>query len=158
VFLLALREILSREKPITENKTFLLEWNPVSWKHLPGGFNLKVFSVCVLCAKSLQSCPTLCDPMDCRLPDSSVYAIIQIRILECVAISFSRKSSWPRDWAHIFCITYIGRQLLSLNSLPTWWVSSVFYSPINFWLDVSGSCDTLHRAPNPAKLEQGFPV
>ena len=40
-------------------------------------------------AKLLQSCPTLCDPMDCNLPGSSVHGILQERILERVAISFS---------------------------------------------------------------------
>ena len=40
-------------------------------------------------AKSLQSCPTLCDPMDGSPPDSSVPGILQARILEWVAISFS---------------------------------------------------------------------
>ena len=40
-------------------------------------------------AKSLQSCPTLCDPMDCSLPGSPVPGIFQARILEWVAISFS---------------------------------------------------------------------
>ena len=40
-----------------------------------------------------QSCPTLCDPMDCSLPGSSVHRILQARILEWVAISFSRGSS-----------------------------------------------------------------
>ena len=43
-------------------------------------------------AKSLQSCPTLCDPMDCSLP-GSIHGIFQARILEWVAISFSRGSS-----------------------------------------------------------------
>ena len=46
--------------------------------------------------QSLQSCPTLCDPMDCSPPHSSVHGILQARILECVAISFSRGSSQPR--------------------------------------------------------------
>ena len=45
---------------------------------------------CVLVA---QSCPTLCDPMDCSPPGSSVHGILQARILEWVAISFSRGSS-----------------------------------------------------------------
>ena len=36
-----------------------------------------------------QMCPTLCDPMDCSLPCSSILGILQARILECVAISFS---------------------------------------------------------------------
>ena len=40
-----------------------------------------------------QSCPTLCDPVDCSPPGSSVHGILQARILEWVAISFSRKSS-----------------------------------------------------------------
>ena len=42
-----------------------------------------------------QSCPTLCDPVDCSLPSSSVHGILQARILEWVAISFSRGSSNP---------------------------------------------------------------
>ena len=44
--------------------------------------------MCV-CAKSLQSCLTLCDPVDCSPPGSSVHGILQARILEWVAISFS---------------------------------------------------------------------
>ena len=43
-------------------------------------------------AKSLQSCPTLCNPMDCSLPSFSVHGILQARTLEWVAISFSRKN------------------------------------------------------------------
>ena len=45
----------------------------------------------------IQSCLTLCDPMDCSLPDSSVRGILQAIILEWVAIPFSRGSSQPRD-------------------------------------------------------------
>ena len=40
-------------------------------------------------------------PMDCSLPGSSIHGIFQARILECVAISFSRGSSWPRDWSQV---------------------------------------------------------
>ena len=47
--------------------------------------------------KVTQSCPTLCDPMDCSLPGSSVHGILQARIMEWVAIPFSRRSSQPRD-------------------------------------------------------------
>ena len=53
-----------------------------------------------------QSCPTLCDPMDCSSPGSSVLGILQARILEWVAISFSRGSFWPRDWTWVSCITW----------------------------------------------------
>ena len=44
-----------------------------------------------------QSCPTLCNPVDCRLPGSSIHGIFQARVLEWVAISFSRGSFLPRD-------------------------------------------------------------
>ena len=44
-----------------------------------------------------QLCLTLCDPMDCSLPGSSVHGIFQVRVLEWVAISFSRESSQPKD-------------------------------------------------------------
>ena len=48
-----------------------------------------------------QSCPTLFDPMDCSLPPSSVHGIFQARGLAWVAISFSRGSSWPRNWTQV---------------------------------------------------------
>ena len=44
-----------------------------------------------------QSCPTLCDPVDCSPPDSSVHGIFQARILEWVAILFYKRSSRPMD-------------------------------------------------------------
>ena len=44
-----------------------------------------------------QSCLTLCNPMDCSLPGSSVHGIFQAIVLEWIAISFSRGSSQPRD-------------------------------------------------------------
>ena len=51
-----------------------------------------------------QLCLTLCDPMDFSPPGSSFHEILQARILESIAISFSRGSSWPRDWTQISCI------------------------------------------------------
>ena len=65
-----------------------------------------------VCAKSLQSCPTLCDPMDCSPPDSSVQGIIQAGILEWVAMSSSRGSSQPRDQTHVSCVSFIGSRVL----------------------------------------------
>ena len=54
-----------------------------------------------------QSFLTLCDPMDYSLPGSCICGIFQARILEWDAISFSRKSSQPRDWTQVSCI--VGR-------------------------------------------------
>ena len=51
-----------------------------------------------------QSCPTLCDPVGCSLPGSSICGILQARTVEWVAISFSRGSSQPRDWTRVSCI------------------------------------------------------
>ena len=65
-----------------------LSWSP-SFK-IPTGKDVH--------AKSSQSCPALCDPIDCSPPGSSVHGILQARTLEWVAISSSRGSSQPRDW------------------------------------------------------------
>ena len=57
-----------------------------------------------------QSCPTLCNPMDCSLPSSSAHGILQAKILEWVSISFSRGSSQLRDrtWvSYVSCIAGI---------------------------------------------------
>ena len=51
----------------------------------------------ILKVKVAQSCPTLCDPMDCSLSGSSVHGILQARILEWEAIPFSRGSLQARD-------------------------------------------------------------
>ena len=55
---------------------------------------LKNSLACALCA---QSCPTLCEPMDCNPQVSSVHEIFQARTLEWVAIFYPRGCSWPRD-------------------------------------------------------------
>ena len=62
------------------------------------------WSESALKVKVAQSRPTLCDPMDCSLPGSSVHGILLARILEWVAITFSRESSQPRDQTQVSCI------------------------------------------------------
>ena len=52
-----------------------------------------------------QSYLTLDHHMDCSPPGSSDHEILQARLLECVAIPFSRVSSWPRNWTHVSCIS-----------------------------------------------------
>ena len=58
------------------------------------GFWIKTLTYAT--SEAAQSCPTLCDPMDCSLQGSSIHGIFQARILKWVAISSSRGSSWPR--------------------------------------------------------------
>ena len=69
------------------------------FKKIPG--SLIYFSIE---SEVAQLCPTLCDPMDCSLSGSSVRGIFQARVLEWIAISFSRGSSWPRDRTRVSCI------------------------------------------------------
>ena len=64
-----------------------------------------------------QSCPTLCDPMGCSLPAFSVHGIFQARILEWVAISFSRRSSRPRDWTQV---SHIVGYIFLENEIEAW--------------------------------------
>ena len=83
---------------------------------LTGGHGIVVKILLCVCvcmrAKSLQSCPILCEPMDCNPPGFSVHGILQARILEWVAMPFCRGSSRPRDWT---CVSYVscgGRHVL----------------------------------------------
>ena len=92
----------TRESPraATKTSTVLIDYFLKSpccshrMSHLP-------ISVCA------QSCLTPCNPMDCGAPGSSVHGISQARILEWMAISFSRGSSRPRDGTHIFWQDYL---------------------------------------------------
>ena len=71
------------------------------------GCFLWVMCVCVcvcVCVLVTQLCPTLCDPTDSSPPDSSLHGTLQARILEWVAIPFSRGSSQSRDWTQVSCI------------------------------------------------------
>ena len=78
-----------------------------------------------------QSCPTLRTPVDCSSPDFSVHGIFQARILEWIAISFSRGSSQSKDWNWVSCVSCNGRQILTIeppgkpSGFVFWWC--VFY-------------------------------
>ena len=66
--------------------------------HLPSACTHACMCSCVcVCVLVTQSCPTLCNPMDCSPPGSSVHGISWAQISECVAIPFSRGSSQPRN-------------------------------------------------------------
>ena len=81
----------------------------LSWKTVEQLFKNSNIVTMLCCA---QLCPTICDPVDCNPPDSSVHGISQARILGYVAISFSRGSSQPRDRTLIPCIFCISRWIL----------------------------------------------
>ena len=81
--------------PRVEGETGALPPQPLRTRRILWTFQKCLSPVC--CCLVAQSCPTLCDPMDCIPPGSSVHGISQVRILEWVATSFSRGSSPPRD-------------------------------------------------------------
>ena len=72
-----------------------------------GLVGLKIMSACLCMVCCAQSCPTVCDPMDCSLPGSSVHGISQA--LEWVTMPSSRGSSQIRDWTSV---SIIGRRIL----------------------------------------------
>ena len=71
----------------------------------------------VLCSVA-QSHLILCNPMDGNPPVSSVHGILQARILEWVATSYSRRSSWPRDWTQVSCVSCTAGRFFSTST--TW--------------------------------------
>ena len=81
---------------VTKSQTWLGSWTTTTYDLYPNRGGLVA-----------QSCPTLCNPVDCSLPGSSVHGVSQARILELVVIFFSRASSQTRDWTWVSCI--VGR-------------------------------------------------
>ena len=76
------------------------------WETLASNNNMKHVCVCVcvcVCVLVAQLCLSLCSPMDCTPPGSSVHGILQARILEWIAISFCRRLSGPRDQTQVSC-------------------------------------------------------
>ena len=95
-------------------------------RHAHVNYKIQYLCVCVLVA---QSCPTLCNPMDRSPPGSSVHGILHARILEWIAIPFSRVSSRPKDQTCVSCISCIGRQILYHCAT---WKSLLLFSNSNY--------------------------
>ena len=108
------------------------------------------WNICYCCLVA-KSCPTICDPMDCSPPGSSVYGISQARILEWVAISFSRGYSQPRDLTCISCASCVGRWFLY-----HWATREALFSYSVQFGSVAQSCPTLCDPMNHSS--PGLPV
>ena len=79
--------------------------------HSPPPLKVRVCVRACVCVRA-QSCQTLCDPMDCSPPGSSVHGIFQAGILERVATSFSRESSQPRNRTHVSFVSCTNIRIL----------------------------------------------
>ena len=105
-------------------------------------------------AKSLQSCPTLCDPMDYSQTCASIHGIFQARVMEWVVISFTRGSSRPRDWtqvSHIVgrCFTvWATREVLRAKTLRHQAPPSLGFSRQEHWSGLP--------FPSPCTLKTSF--
>ena len=99
--------------------------------------------VSCICAKSCL--------MDYSLPGSSVCGIFQARILEQIAISFSKGSSQPRDWTHVSYASYIGRQIL--YHWVTW---KIIYQCVQSHFSCVWLCMTLWTVACQAPLSKRF--
>jgi len=109
-----------RSKSFHQSFWWKCDWNVCSssllqMKKLSWGRHWLMLTSLHACLVS-QSCLILCDPLDCSPPGSSVHGIFQARMLEWVAISSPRGSSWPKDWTH-FSFSLLC-PALQVDSLP----------------------------------------
>ena len=120
-----------REKQIFYNKNIMYVMIPFIWNYssffffkshffsdCDGQPDLRIIAKMVRVCSVAQLCTTLCDPMDCSPPGSSIHGILQARILEGVVISSSGRSFQSRDWTPVSCVSCTGR--LILYNWATW--------------------------------------
>ena len=95
---------------------------------------VKILHLCANCFSHVR----LCNPMDCSLPGSSIHGILQAWILKWVAISSSRRSSWPTGWTWVLCIMGglfttepPGRPQNTLHVPNVEYLSYIYLSPYN---------------------------
>ena len=103
---------MKSESEVSCIRLFVTPWTAANQAPLSMGFSRQEYwsggplpSAMLCYAKLLQSCPTLCDPMDCSQPGSSVHVIFQARVLEWVAIAFSRVlSTMSHNYFPVLCL------------------------------------------------------
>ena len=136
-----------RGKPETSifmwNVLILKPLNDSDQKSTPAAYTGVCTQVCLLTWSRL----TLCDPSDYSPPGSSVPGIFQARILESVAISSSRGSSWLRDWTHIPCVSCLAGGFFTAESSGTplsRWEAAI----CDLWLKSQTLPKGFHRTPD----------
>ena len=120
---------------------FLRRWaalNIIPMTHFGGKVCSPAMHLPSMCVLVTQSCSTLCDPVDCSPPGSSVHGILQARILEWVAIPFSRRSYWPRDRTQISHIS--GRFLLSETPGKPQYIMPLYSNKLELCVVIQSEC------------------
>ena len=82
------------------------------WANAADDLKLKPILICVCMSSCSFLFETLCDPMNCSPPSSSVHGVFQTRIVGWVAIFYSKGSAQPRDQTHVSCMSCNGRRIL----------------------------------------------
>ena len=111
-------------------------------------------SVGIAAAKLLQSCPTLCDPMDCSPLGSFVYGILQARILELVANPCSRGSSRPRDQTTVLMSPALAGRFLTTSA--TWEASGGIAQPLKISFKSEVTYPNKRQYPKKLKAKNGL--
>ena len=91
-----------------------------------GSVLISFFYLCV-CAKSLRSCPNLCNPMDWSPPGFSVHGILQAGILD--GVSLLQGSSWHRDQSHNFCLPALKGRFFTSSAI---WEAPILHATVHF--------------------------
>ena len=118
---------------LTVFKSLELKWYSLS-QHWLCVFSISCSVLTETCmhAQLRQSCPTLCDSMDCSLLGSSVHEILQARILEWVAMPSSRGSSWPMVQPNFLTSTELAGRFFTTST--TWEAQIKLVIYLNVWL------------------------
>ena len=106
-----------------EEGHILLKYLHISKPHFLAGFISKSFR---------QDNYILCNPMDCSLPGSTVHGILQARILEWVAVSFSRGSFQSRNWTWVSCIASRFFTSWATREASIFWIFFFFFLRIRW--------------------------
>ena len=100
-------KVIPGNNQLSINFFFREKVRKIATSQVPHSQDTPITKTCAyVCAQSLQLCLTLCDPMDCSQPDSSVHGIFQARVLEWVAMP-SYRSSRPKDQTCVSCVSCI---------------------------------------------------
>ena len=127
---------------------FCNSWSP--WLIFPSLIHLPI-ATATTAAKSLQSCPTLCDPIDGSPPGSPIPGILQARTLEWVAISFSNAWKWKVKVKSLSCVQLLATPWTAAHQAPP----SMGFSRQEYWSGVPLPSPTL-LPHHPAKVLSSF--
>ena len=131
---ISLRHIRNvKEIPIRERTRVMGRQGSHGIQHLPPTIFYVLNTLELNESEVAQSCLTLCDLIDCSLTGSSIHGIFQARVLEWVTISFSRRSSQPRDWTQ--GLPHCRQTLCHLSHQGSLQYKSIEYKQLIYWID-----------------------